>query len=442
MLAAPGSVGQSDSSAQPAAEMEPRAWKRSLALVWIGEFFSVLTSSVLQMGLIWHVTLTTNSASALSLVSLAAFLPTALLGAFAGTIVDRSSIKRLMIGADLFIAAVSLTLAFGSSTGTLPLAAVIAVCFIRALGSTLHQPAFNALTPLIAPPEALTRLAGVLQFMQSGSYILGNAIAAVIYPAFGLTFMIALDVAGAVLASIAVAVSGIKTPKPVRAGAGDGRGASRVGAELSTFLRDTAEGYRELKRHRGLFAMLWIGFAFSVLFSPVSALFPLMTFGHFNGSTADSAAAEIVFSLGIIAMSAVIGATGGLKNRGFSGAFAIFLFGVATLAGGLMPAGAFPLFLGCAALMGISSPLYSSPQMALMQERIAPECLGRVFGLYGAVCSWAMPVGLVFSTLFADTLGVTTCFVISGASMAALGLLTWALPSVRHIDDVPGGTGA
>lgn len=51
------------------------SWKRSLAIVWIGEFFSVLTSSILQMGLIWHVTLTTGSASALSFVSLAAFLP-------------------------------------------------------------------------------------------------------------------------------------------------------------------------------------------------------------------------------------------------------------------------------------------------------------------------------------------------------------------------------
>ena len=38
------------------------SWKRSLAIVWIGEFFSVLTSSILQMGLIWHVTLTTGSA--------------------------------------------------------------------------------------------------------------------------------------------------------------------------------------------------------------------------------------------------------------------------------------------------------------------------------------------------------------------------------------------
>lgn len=403
----------------------PRAsWKRSLAIVWIGEFFSVLTSSILQMGLIWHVTLTTGSASALSFVSLAAFLPMALLGAFAGTIVDRTSIKRLMIGADLFIAAVSLTLVFGSLRGDLSVTAVAAVLFVRALGSTLHTPAFNALTPLMAPPEALGKLAGMLQFMQSGSYIIGNAIAAVIYPAFGLTFMIALDVAGAVLASIAVAVSGIKTPVPERHALEENAEASR--RAVRAFLSETADGFRELKRHRGLFAMLWIGFAFS-------ALFPLMVFDHFGGTTTQSAIAEIAFSVGMIAASGWIGVTGGLRNHALSCALAIALFGAAALASGLVPPSALVVFLGLTFAMGLSSPLYSAPQMALMQERIDPECMGRVFGLYGAVCSWAMPVGLVASTLFADAIGVSACFVLIGAAMVILAGIIWTIPSIRKI---------
>lgn len=407
------------------------SWKRSLAIVWIGEFFSVLTSSILQMGLIWHVTLTTGSASALSFVSLAAFLPMALLGAFAGTIVDRTSIKRLMIGADLFIAAVSLTLVFGSLRGDLSVAVVAAVLFVRALGSTLHTPAFNALTPLIAPPEVLGKLAGMLQFMQSGSYIIGNAIAAVVYPAFGLTFMIALDVAGAVLASIAVATSGIKTPAPERHTPEENAEASHHA--VRAFLLETANGYRELKRHHGLFAMLWIGFAFSVLFSPISALFPLMVFDHFGGTTTQSAIAEIAFSVGMIAASGWIGATGGLGNRALSCALAIALFGAVTLASGLVPPSALVVFLGLTFAMGLSSPLYSAPQMALMQERIDPECMGRVFGLYGAVCSWAMPVGLVASTLFADAIGVSACFVLIGAAMVILAGITWTIPSIRKI---------
>ena len=239
----------------------------------------------------------------------------ALLGAFAGTIVDRTSIKRLMIGADLFIAAVSLTLVFGSLRGDLSVAVVAAVLFVRALGSTLHTPAFNALTPLIAPPEVLGKLAGMLQFMQSGSYIIGNAIAAAVYPAFGLTFMIALDVAGAVLASIAVATSGIKTPAPERHTPEENAEASH--RAVRAFLLETANGYRELKRHHGLFAMLWIGFAFSVLFSPISALFPLMVFDHFGGTTTQSAIAEIAFSVGMIAASGWIGRRVALRTARF-----------------------------------------------------------------------------------------------------------------------------
>ena len=54
---------------------EESGWKAKLACVWGGELVSVLTSSVLQMGFVWHITLTTNSASMLSLASLAGFLP-------------------------------------------------------------------------------------------------------------------------------------------------------------------------------------------------------------------------------------------------------------------------------------------------------------------------------------------------------------------------------
>lgn len=408
------------------------SWKRSLAIVWIGEFVSVLTSSILQMGLIWHVTLTTNSASALSFMSLVAFLPMALLGAFAGTIVDRMPIKQLMIGADLFIAAVSLSLVFGAYSGDLSLPLIAAVLFIRALGTTLHTPAFNALTPLIAPPEALGKLAGVLQFMQSGSYILGNAIAAVIYPMFGVVAMIWLDVAGAVLASLAVAISGIRTPVNSMHTAHEDLEASRNA--IHVFLTDTAQGYRELKSHSGLFAMLWVGFAFSVLFSPVSALFPLMTLDYFGGTTTQAAIAEIAFSVGMIVTGGWIGATGGFKNRALSCVFAIALFGFATFASGVVPSSALVVFLLFTFLMGTSSPLYSAPQMALMQERIKPECMGRVFGLYGAVCSWAMPVGLIASTMFADSIGVASCFRSIGLAMVALAAITWAIPSIRNID--------
>lgn len=411
------------------------SWMLKLGFVWGGELVSVLTSSILQMGFIWHITFTTNSASMLSLASLAGFLPLALFGMFAGAIVDRLPLKRTLVGADLFIAAVSAIVAAVSLTGALPVWVVMVALFFRAIGNAFHTPAFQALTPLVAPPKHLTRLAGVTQAVQSGGYILGTAIAAVIYPLWGLTAMIALDVAGALFATAAIIaahldVGGVSAGDFAEAPAN----ASGVLSRLRALMSETAEGYRVLRGYRGLFALLWCGFAFTFVFSPISALFPIMTLGHFGGTTGDAAMAEIVFSVGMIAGSALLASWGGFKNRAFTVVAATALYGVATFGAGLLGTGGFSLFLAASFLMGFSSPFYSGPQTALMQERVPPEFLGRVFGLYGAIMSWALPLGLAGSSLFADVVGAPAWFVGAGAAMVVLAAITWAIPSIRHVE--------
>ena len=412
--------------------MANRSWQAKLACVWVGELVSVLTSSILQMGFIWHITLATNSASMLSLASLAGFLPLALFGTFAGAIVDRLPLKRVLIGADLFIAAVSAVVALVSMTGALPVWVVIAALFFRAIGSAFHTPAFQTLTPLVAPAEHLTRLAGVTQAVQSGGYILGTAIAAVIYPLWGLTAMIALDVAGALFATVAVLAARLDA-----GGAQTTTGEGRVGiaAQVRALMGETAAGYRVLRGYRGLFALLWCGFVFTLVFSPIAALFPLMTLDHFGGTTTDAATAEIVFSVGMIAGSALLASTGGFRNRALTVVAATALYGVATFVAGMLGANGYLLFLAMSFLMGLSSPFYSGPQTALMQEKIPPEYLGRVFGLYGAIMSWAMPVGLAVSSLFADAVGAPVWFAGAGVAMALLAVATWAIPSIRTIED-------
>ena len=414
--------------------MTNTSWKLKLACVWGGELVSVLTSSILQMGFVWHITLTTNSASMLSLASLAGFLPLALFGTFAGAIVDRLPLRTTLIGADLFIAAVSAVVAMVSLTGELPVWVVMVALFVRAIGSSLHTPAFQALTPLVAPAEHLTRLAGVTQAVQSGGYILGTAIAAVIYPLWGLTAMIALDVAGALFATVAVLAARLDVGG---SGAGAAAGEKDLGlvAQARALAAETADGYRVLRGYRGLFALLWCGFVFTLVFSPISALFPLMTLDHFGGTTGDAATAEIVFSVGMIAGSALLTATGGFKNRALTVVAATALYGVATLVAGLLGVDGFVAFLAMSFLMGLSSPFYSGPQTALMQEKVPPEYLGRVFGLYGAIMSWALPLGLAFSSVFADAVGAPAWFVGAGAAMVLLAGVTWSIPAIRRIEE-------
>lgn len=95
----------------------------------------------------------------------------------------------------------------------------------------------------------------------------------------------------------------------------------------------------------------------------------------------------------------------------------------------------FPAFLASAVVMGFSSPLYSAPQIALIQERIAPEYLGRVFGLYGSLMAWALPLGTAVSSLFVDSVGATVWFMGSGVAILALAVTMVLIPSIRAIDD-------
>lgn len=182
----------------------PYAWVSTIAIVWGGELFSVLTSSIVQMGLIWHIAAQGGSAGTITLASMAGFLPLALIGPFAGVIVDRHPITATLIGSDLFIAAISLVVATAALLGHTPVWLIMASLFLRAIGSSLHTPAFNALTPMVAPAEQLGRLSGIAQCVQSLGYIAGYAMAAVLYPIFGLGVMALIDVVGAFVASLAV----------------------------------------------------------------------------------------------------------------------------------------------------------------------------------------------------------------------------------------------
>lgn len=138
----------------------------------------------------------------------------------------------------------------------------------------------------------------------------------------------------------------------------------------------------------------------------------------------------------MIAGSALLAGWGGFRNRARTVCFATALYGFATLVAGCASpsAGGMQLFFVMSFLMGFSSPFYSGPQTALMQEKVPAEYLGRVFGLYGAIMSWAMPLGLAFSSLFADAVGAPAWFVGAGAAMAVLACVTWAIPAIRRIE--------
>ena len=86
-------------------------WKKVFAIIWTGQFFSILTSSLVNFAIILWLTFETKSAETLAFATIAAMLPQGILGMFSGVFIDRWSRKKIMILSDSFIAFCTLILA-------------------------------------------------------------------------------------------------------------------------------------------------------------------------------------------------------------------------------------------------------------------------------------------------------------------------------------------
>lgn len=87
-------------------------WKRTFAIIWSGQFFSILTSSLVNFAIIIWLSLQTGSAEILAYAAIAGMLPQILIGPFTGALIDRWNRKRIMMLADTFIALCTFILAF------------------------------------------------------------------------------------------------------------------------------------------------------------------------------------------------------------------------------------------------------------------------------------------------------------------------------------------
>jgi DHA3 family macrolide efflux protein-like MFS transporter len=373
-------------------------WKLKFFTIWIGQAVSLITSAILQMAIIFYLTEKTGSAMVLSMSSLVAFLPYAVFGPAIGVLVDRHDRKKIMIAADLIIAAAGAMLAIVASYRELSLWMIMIVLFIRSIGTAFHSPALNAVTPLLVPEDQLTKCAGYSQSLQSVSYIVSPAIAALLYSIWELNAIIAIDVLGAVIASLTVVV--VSIPKL----------ADKEQSTKPDFIREMKEGFTILRQNKGLFALLLLGTIYVFIYMPINALYPLISMEYFNGTPMHVSITEIAFAAGILVGGLVLGRLGGFEKRVLLITGSFFLMGASLAIAGLLTPSGFTLFVVCCVGMGLSVPFYSGVQTVLFQERIKPEYLGRVFSLTGSIMSFAVPIGLILSGFFADKIGVNRWF--------------------------------
>lgn len=396
-------------------------WKKVFAIIWTGQFFSILTSSIVNFAIILWLSFETKSAEVLAFAAIAAMLPQSVLGLFAGIFVDRWKRKRVMIMADSFIAFCTLILAVLFYLDVAKLGHVYILLALRSVGSAFHMPAMQASVPLLAPKSELIRIAGINQIIQSACNIAGPALAALFISFMEMTNILLLDVIGAALACTSLLF--VKIPDPE----------NEERSQKVQLLKEAKEAYTEVRAQNGLSWLFVLSILATFFIMPVGVLFPLMTLNHYSGNAYQISLVEAAWGIGALLGGAFLGIKKFKLNEISLINWMYILLGITFLLSGVLPVSGYPLFVGLTAIGGISGSLYMASFTTVLQTRINPVVMGRVFSFYMSVSLLPSMIGLLSTGFLADNIGIGNTFIIGGVLVGMIGLVSFFVPSIREL---------
>ncbi len=397
---------------------------RRFFVVWGGQAFSLLGSSLVQFALVWWITKTTGSAIFLAIAATAAIVPQIAVSPFAGALVDRWSRRKVMIAADAGVAAATGVLALLFYLGIAGVWEICVLLAVRASGAAFHWPAMQASTTLMVPEKHLSRIGGLNQALQGAGSIGGPPLGALLLELMSVSGVLAVDI---VTAGIAIStLIFIKIPDPVRVSNGDAR--------KTGIFSDIRECLQMIRRWPGLPTLLLIFMMINFIFAPADALLPLLVVDRFHGDVVEFASMQSAFGIGMLAGGLLLGAWGGFKSRMVTMLSSLCVAGVGIIAVGLVPPNAIVIAIAFVLVIGMMLSFTNGVTMALLQAKVPPEMQGRVFTIIGMICTAMMPVGLSLAGPVSEFVGVHTWYVISGVVIVAMSVVAASSRRIMNIE--------
>jgi DHA3 family macrolide efflux protein-like MFS transporter len=359
----------------------------------------------------WHVMLLTGSGTTVMAFTVAIMLPMFFIAPFGGVWADTFNRTNLINLADGFIAAVTLVIAIAFFLGLDNIWFLLVCSVARALGQGVQMPAVSSLIPQIVPQEHLLRVNGINTMIQSISMLGTPALAGFFYMLFPIRTILLFDVATA-SASILILIFFVRVANP--------RGEAHAAEERKPMLDDLKDGLVYIGGHLFLKRFFIIVACFTFLLSPPALLTPLQVIRNFGDDVWRLTVIEIAFSAGMVAGGLLITAWGGFKNK-------TIMIAVSFLISGLMGVGLgltrhFVLYSIFMALIGVTAATSNTPALTILQQKVDPLYMGRVFSVMTMITSVVMPLGTAVFGPLADRISLDLIIIVTSAFIAVLGI--------------------
>ncbi|MDD7004084.1 MAG: MFS transporter [Eubacteriales bacterium] len=393
-------------------------WKSQAMLFLISQCITLFGSTLVQMAIVWYVTIQTSSGVWVAAFTVCSYLPQFLISFVAGVWADRHSRKKLIIGADSLIALVTflMVLAIPHITDkTVVLGGLLVMSVIRSFGAGIQTPAVNAVIPQLVPEDQIMRFNGINATMQSVVQFAAPAAAGVLLTINTLSSTLIIDTATAIV-GIGL-LSAVIIPKQ-----------AIQNKETSVFI-DMKIGIKYTLSDKLIGKVLTVYGLFIFLCVPAGFLSQLFVSRVYGETYWYLSAVELAGFIGMVAGGILMSIWGGFKSRVTTMSVGLIAFG--SLAIGMGLSKQFALYLTLMIIYGVAITMVQTATTTLIQEKAEMSMQGRVFGLLGAMYSGFLPVGMAIFGPMADEISLKWIMIGSGIALIALSIFVGANKEMR-----------
>lgn len=393
-------------------------WKRQAMLFLISQCITLFGSTLVQMAIVWYVTIQTSSGVWVAAFTVCSYLPQFLVSFVAGVWADRHSRKKLIIGADSLIALVTflMVLAIPHITDkTIILYSLLAMSVIRSFGAGIQTPAVNAVIPQLVPEDQIMRFNGINATMQSVIQFAAPAAAGALLTINTLSSTLLIDIATAIV-GIGL-LSAVMIPKQA------------IQSTETSVLKDMKIGIKYTLSDKLIGKVLTVYGFFIFLCVPAGFLSQLFVSRVYGETYWYLTAVELAGFIGMLAGGLLMSIWGGFKSRVTTICVGLIAFG--SLAIGMGLSKQFALYLTLMIIYGVAITMVQTATTTLIQEKAETSMQGRVFGLLGAMYSGFLPVGMAIFGPMADGIPLQWIMLGSGIALIVLSIFVCTNKEMR-----------
>lgn len=383
--------------------------KQKANLFLISQSITLLGSTLVQMVIIWYITVKTLSGCWVALFSICAYLPQFLISFWGGVWADRFNCKKIIMVVDIFIAVVTLFMILVIpyiDNEFIFYSLLLITLILRSLGAGIQTPTVNVVISKIVSKRYLMQYNSLNTMIQSIMQCVVPLVAGIILSFTSLEVALWIDVLTAIVGNVILYQISM------------GKSSSKI--NINSTWQDIKCIINYVLRNEFIINLLFVYGIYVLGCVPAGFLAGLFVSRFYDSSYEFLVFVECIGFGGMIIGGFLVNIWGKLIKKEKTLYISLIIFGLMAILMGIIKN--FLLYLVFMCIYGMALTIIQIIITTLLQEKTDINVQGKIFGIMSTIYSGFIPFGLFIFGILADIISLSIIMVISGIVLMVLSI--------------------